>query len=505
MKLLVAVALAGSGLLTLAACSGGEESALPAGEVALEVVPTAVPRTVERPAPIGTVTEIAVLSEGSPPTALESTDVVGQPATEEAPEAQTDLGPWPRPDVDHAELPDIALLVQPHTWAYVHTQEGGIEVVGDGGPASRLDRISRSVVGEIIRETLMTRDGFIAEFPEFLSDSNYPLVDFVVAPDRSCIFAVVCHYGCEFVVGHPGRTSLFESRDGGVTWHHIATSPQGEPGWRVERVLPEGIEGEEGFQLIISGGRGEDGSLYYMLQPSGKVLPWPELPMGYEIHRPLLREGEFYWTAYRRPGSDDSKPEYILLTDDGAVLQPKPPRGYEIRRPFLQDGQIIWILHRSSGLDDSKPEYILLTDDGQLLPWPEPYEDATWPWAGQAGEEPTYVDPETGVERILLIPPYLVPPDVGGPDPRLSGRASYSGQRLGLVNLRHGPFLRVTGTGGCLHLKAEPSLGAEELTCAANGVLLKDLGYVEEVEETTWRRAMMPDGTDGWADARFLQ
>ena len=505
MKLLVAIALAGSGLLTLAACSGGEESALPAGEAALGVVPTAVPRTAESPAPISTVPETAVLPEESPPTALESAGVAGQPATEEASEAQADLGRWPRPDVDHAEFPDIALLVQPHTWAYVHTQGGGIEVVGDGGPASRLDRISKSAEGEIVRETLMTRDGFVAEFPEFLSDSNYPLVDFAVTPDRSYIFAVVCHSDCEFAVGHSGRTSIFDSRDGGVTWYHIATSPHGEPGWRVERVLPEGIAGEEGFQLIISGGREEDGSLYFMLQPSGKVLPWPELPLGYEIHRPLLREGEFYWTAYRRPGSDNSKPEYILLTDDGAVLQPKPPRGYEIRRPFLQDGQIIWILHRSFGLDDSRPEYILLTDDGQLLPWPEPYKDATWPWAGQAGEEPTYVDPETGVERILLIPPYLVPPDIGGPDPRLSGRASYSGQRLGLVDLRHGPFLRVTGTGGCLPLNAEPSPGAEELACAANGVLLKDLGYEEEVEETIWRRAMMPDGTDGWADARFLR
>ena len=95
----------------------------------------------------------------------------------------------------------------------------------------------------------MTRDRLVAEFPEFLSDSNYPLVDFVVAPDRSYIFAVVCHSNCEFTVGHPGKTSLFESRDGGVTWHHMATSPQGESGWRVERVLPEGVEGEEGIPV----------------------------------------------------------------------------------------------------------------------------------------------------------------------------------------------------------------------------------------------------------------
>ena len=116
MKLLVAVALAGSGLLTLAACSGGEGAALPDVEGALDVVPTEVPRADEGPVPVSPVTETALLPEESPPTALESADVVGQPATGEVSEAQMDLGPWPRPDVEHAEFPDIALLVQPRTW-----------------------------------------------------------------------------------------------------------------------------------------------------------------------------------------------------------------------------------------------------------------------------------------------------------------------------------------------------------------------------------------------------
>ena len=75
---------------------------------------------------------------------------------------------------------------------------------------------------------------------------------------------------------------------------------------------------------------------------------------------------------------------------------------------------------------------------------------------------PTIRNPETDEQWRVKLPSNVLSP----------------GHRLGLLALQIGPFLRVIDVDNCLPIRSEPSLGAEELACMAEHVLLTDLGYV---------------------------
>jgi hypothetical protein len=77
--------------------------------------------------------------------------------------------------------------------------------------------------------------------------------------------------------------------------------------------------------------------------------------------------------------------------------------------------------------------------------------------------------------------------------------------RTAVHAVQTGPFARVTGTGSCLKVRAEPSLSGEVLTCAADGVLLRDTGDTRTTDGAEWVSVMTPAGTPGWASAAFLQ
>ena len=74
------------------------------------------------------------------------------------------------------------------------------------------------------------------------------------------------------------------------------------------------------------------------------------------------------------------------------------------------------------------------------------------------------------------------------------------------IAIQRGPFLRVVDdVDGCLPIKADPSLKADELACAAERVLLIDLKETVEVEGTTWHSVRTPAGLEGWAEGRHLE
>jgi Bacterial SH3 domain. len=102
--------------------------------------------------------------------------------------------------------------------------------------------------------------------------------------------------------------------------------------------------------------------------------------------------------------------------------------------------------------------------------------------------------------------PAILHLDGGGynliPGPFKSERPGYSSLgRTAVRAVQTGPFARVTGTGSCLKVRAEPSLNGEVLTCAVDGVLLRDTGQTNG----DWVSVMTPGGTQGWASAAFLE
>ena len=102
---------------------------------------------------------------------------------------------------------------------------------------------------------------------------------------------------------------------------------------------------------------------------------------------------------------------------------------------------------------------------------------------------PTIQDPVTGEEWPIRLPYEVL----------------RSGDILLPLAVQRGPFLRVVDVADCLPVLSDPSLDAEELACAAERVLLTDLGEASEVDGRTWHRVRTPSGIEGWADGRGLE
>ena len=102
---------------------------------------------------------------------------------------------------------------------------------------------------------------------------------------------------------------------------------------------------------------------------------------------------------------------------------------------------------------------------------------------------PTIRDLQTGEERPV----------------RLHRDVLMPGETLNPIAVQRGPFLRVVDVGDCLPVLSDQSLDAEELACAAERVLLTDLGEASEVDGITWHRVRTPSGIEGWADGRWLE
>jgi hypothetical protein len=74
-----------------------------------------------------------------------------------------------------------------------------------------------------------------------------------------------------------------------------------------------------------------------------------------------------------------------------------------------------------------------------------------------------------------------------------------------ILAAQQGPFARVVNTEGtCLNIRAEPGAG-QVLDCAAEGVLLRDLGQTADVQGITWLRVTTPAGIEGWASGEYLE
>jgi len=57
----------------------------------------------------------------------------------------------------------------------------------------------------------------------------------------------------------------------------------------------------------------------------------------------------------------------------------------------------------------------------------------------------------------------------------------------------------------CLNVRAEPLPSAGILDCAAEGVLLRDLGQATDFAGSNWLQVATPAGAEGWASAQYLE
>jgi hypothetical protein len=103
---------------------------------------------------------------------------------------------------------------------------------------------------------------------------------------------------------------------------------------------------------------------------------------------------------------------------------------------------------------------------------------------------PAVVDLEAGTVHPITGP-FLEPPLLNG--------------RNQIVAVQQGPFACVINTEGtCLNIRAEPGAG-QALDCAADGVLLRDLGETADVSGVAWLRVATPAGLEGWASTQYLE
>ena len=446
--------------LALVACSGGEGP--DTVEPAVEASPAAT-ATETRQDDVATPSPVKEIGEQPELSSTPRGDRGGRTAeiytrTPE-PEPRLNTLPW-------VEFPDdVAVLAR--LWSPLRSPADS--------PEHSLVRIYRSDNGDLVRETLPLQFAPMA-----------------ARPDASLIVRTECVEPKCYVDGmtfnpdddhSPGRTALYESRDGLVTWEKLV---EFDMPWFAELVLPD-EDGETRLLLIFSTAFFQDASgdelewLGRMLWPSKDPFSFPPVPEGYEVHRwlgPLaLPDGRLAWGMKGSNSSDDG-PEDIYLTVDGEDVTELVPE---------QAG--------------SCPECLMLPDGRLFLRGEDyPVEDLIGPYGAAEG---FYEDP---FQRGTIDWPAIRDPDTGEQWPiRLPHNVLQPGYILVPFAIQHGPFLQVTDVDGCLPIRAEPSPAAEDLACMVERVLLTDLAEASEVDGATWHRVRTPAGVEGWADSRYLE
>ena len=376
-----------------------------------------------------------------------------------------DLRPTPVPSV---EFPDDIVLI-----ASSYPRAG----VGRGWGPQDLVRIYQRPGQGLVSETLFSP--YTIDDPE-VRYANY-FYTYSTA-EGSVLGASVCleatsdplGYGCFEADCCGGHIAHYESRDGGVTWERLAI-PEGP--WRLITFLPGDAEHPATRMLLNHDINGD-----YMLFPGGESVEPPHQHHRWETV--FLADGRIAWSV--------GLLAEFFVTSDGEDVSRLAEGRERIRRPFGDEAinlrisdQLYFLPYSSPGATSYKAEDLLggaaqsessaFSGDHEILP------GLYWP---------TIRDSETGEEWPIAFPEEVL---------RL-------GDSFILRLALHGPFLRVTGVDGCLPVRASHSPDAEELACAAERVLLTDLGGdVITDDGPTWRMVRTPAGIEGWADGRYLE
>jgi hypothetical protein len=268
------------------------------------------------------------------------------------------------------------------------------------------------------------------------------------------------------------RSTIIWSRDAGVTWQQVG---EFDGTYIALAVTAEGV--------VV--GRLAQGTVEELwVLPSGRTLQRPPGAGGSWPYILALRSGELVWR------SADGR---SLLRSNGDRLADLGRSG-DVRPDGL-------IEERSGGrfaVEWSEYPYVYLGIWSQPGMPERVFSQRFWGVAQLSG----WLTPTTliGTPHSDLIQTAAAIYDI---ERGIASPLQIGGSRV--LAVMPGPFARVMGTGSCLNVRAEPAADARVLDCAADTVLLRDLGTVHETGDVTWLRVATPAGVEGWVSSHFVE
>ena len=306
-----------------------------------------------------------------------------------------------------------------------------------------------------------------------------------ISPGGALMASAVCtrgYCGGLAAASPDARTAIIWSRDGGVSWQELG---EFDGVSYTLAVTPDGV--------VVGQPRNGEVQGLHML-PSGRAL---SLPAGADGSWPFVfvrRSGELVWQ------SGDGR--YLLLADGerladlgrtgrlytDAVIEERPGGRFAVEwseHPHVYLG--VW---NQAGT----PERVFsqrFWGVARLGGWLSPTTLIGTPLSELVRNGPAIYDIERGVASSLPLNNYLP--------------AHLTNARNRVMAVIPGPFVRVFGTGSCLNVRERPETSARVLDCAADSVLLRDLGETREEDGVIWLRVATPAGVQGWVSSYFVE
>jgi hypothetical protein len=378
---------------------------------------------------------------------------------------------------EEVELPDDVALIVAATCQPCNGPSSGLYVVYRGASGEvRMD----DLFGETMRllPPAMSTPTAIGPYGPYIHS-------LAVSSDASDIVVDVCTRGrCVWIdeASPDAQSTLYRSTDGGVTWEEFGVL---DGRHYIAAITKEGL-------LVSARGPETEWKPKYEFLPSGEPV---EPPSGDSRGPVTLPDGELAWRTddgrlLRGDGSQfltvsqgRTVPDTVRSIVPDASGERLAVASLRLLGVFSRDGRPISLFSSSGSprvagwLSDTLVVGNIGVPPGLVHP------------PGYLGIVPAIFDLESGEARPI-------------PHPFLDQPRRFSYIVLAVL---HGPFARVVNTGACLNVRAEPAIAADALTCAADGVLLRDTGETREVEGVTWCRVVTPAGVEGWASAQYLE
>ena len=286
------------------------------------------------------------------------------------------------------------------------------------------------------------------------------------------------------------QVAAYRSVDGGVSWSKLVDL---DGAYEIVEVVREGI--------IVYGPLGSDESTpEFTVYPGGERVrpPWAG---GSPI---TLQDRKLIWQQRTDPNllrrGDGSAFMSLGLPNDTTLLD-------FVQSPFNDQIAVLWTVSQQTiiGLVDSEGQLTQSINFRDRM-----VAVGGWLTAGQlivTADFPKDQLETQAVEPYAGALPGVLDLDSGNMQPISSpfAEAEFQQGRSEVVATVRGPFARVVNTGGCLNLRAEPTLDAEILRCLADNVLLLDTGETARGADVTWLRVVAPLGLEGWASTAFLK
>lgn len=394
---------------------------------------------------------------------------------------------------DGIDLPsDLALVIETGCWQC-------------DGPTTSLLRVYRDAGGGYITDTLFTPQkvglGPITVQTDKGPEEREPgIAGFAITPNASDIVVGVGYNVT--ISGSTDVSSLFRSTDGGITWGDFGTLNAGDfmAGEIADGQIIVGHYADSNVTVAPSAT-----SFYpapnYRFFPSNDAIPTPE---GADATwRPsVLTDNTVGW-----------------ITDDGRLLNGSGDEVYRI----AEAGQTSYMPHAHQPVTGAVVSWHFPNSGSVYIDVKTNKDDTK-----QTFEVPTLFAPSTFLTSTTIlgnvqlsypsslptpgaVSSYLYPAILNVKSRNIQpithpfGDEGFPLGRNLVAAATAGPFAVVTGTGSCLNVRSEAGASAQVLECAADGVLLTNIGQRVDADGQTWLKVRTPSGSEGFGSTQFLQ